>query len=200
MSGPPAFRVAEIALEPDESHTATLSHLQAYVAALPVALEGLVSMWTPHGWHGTLDGRPVSGNLDGFDDATEGGIVHSAGIEQHGTGRLQVIILASFGLVDTIKITAQAMTQERADEIAEAVAEAWRRPPPTRTGTTNLERVGRRDTRLWAARVALRRAVKPTGFVGGLVSGLLVGAVLSVLGFTGALEDAVRWLLGVVGL
>lgn len=195
MPDPPDFRVAEIVLELDATPAETLDHLRRHSAVLPVALDGLVPMWQANGWHGTLDGRPVSGSLDRFDEVAEGGILQSASIERHGAWTLTLVVFATFGPVNLVRFTAQAMTQEHADEIAKAAAEAWRRPPLPPVVTTRLERAGRRDSRLWSARVHLRRSLRPTGYVGGLVSGVLVGAFLSVLGFTGWLEDAVRWAL-----
>lgn len=192
-SRPPDVRVAEVVLEPDESNAATLAHLRQHAAVLPVALEGIVDMWQPHGWAGQLDGRPVLGSLDGFDDAKDGQVGQSASISRHGDLTLEVIVLCMFR-PDRVTVTAQAVTQEHADRVAEAARLAWCDPPPAPARRTRIERAGRQDARRRTVLTWTRRKAAP------FVSGLVVGAFLGALGVTGALEDAagavLDWLAG----
>lgn len=187
-SPPPDFRIAELDLESDESPAATLAHLRQHAAVLPVALEGAVSMWTPHGWAGQIDGRPVSGSLDGFQDASEGAVLQSASISRHGDLTLEVIVFCMLH-PPTVKVTAQALTQEHADRIAEAARTAWCDPPPVPTRRTRLERAGRRDSRLRTAVAWTRRKAVPR------LANYLLGAVLVAAGVTALVEGWVSVVL-----
>lgn len=193
MKGLPDFHVAEVHLEPDEGHATTLAHLQEYAAALPVVLDNLVDMWESHGWHGCLDGRPVAGSLERFDDARSGSILQSVSIERHGSRTLEVIVYCCIE-PSAVRVTAQALTQEQAERIVAAARDAWLNSPPRLAGPTRLERAGHFDRRRWGSWVGLRRLMAPTGYVSGLITGVILGAVLTVLGITGWLEDAVRWI------
>lgn len=191
-SRPPDVRVAEVLLEPDESNAATLAHLRQHAAVLPAALDGIVDMWQPHGWAGQLDGRPVLGSLDGFDDGERdpqtGSVLRSATIERCGSWELCVIV--SYVLhPSTLKVTAQALTQEHADRIADAARTAWTDPPPVPTRRTRLERAGRWDSRRRAARAWTRRKAVPR------LANYLLGAVLVAAGVTAIVEGWVSVVL-----